>query len=314
VYVSESTTTVTVRDHPSNVKAIEDYITQLNRDMSREVAIQVEVLEIDLNKEFNYGINWNLVQHWLGTDVSLSAQPATAANITGIVSQGAAAENALAMLQIGKVTSNVIISALSQQGRVSVVTQPRVVTMNNQMAEIRITRDVSYLQSVSNTTTANSGNATNTTTLTPGIVTDGFSLYLLPKIQGNKVYLQISSSLSTLTSLNTVTNEPQPSFDQNGNVNQVANQNGGILPRITNNNPQNPQFQQIQVPTLAEKLFNQRTVISSGCTLVITGFQQTRDETQRSQLFGLKPLGGTGAARGNSQTLVLITPTILGKY
>lgn len=294
VSVSQSTTTVTVYDHPTNVQAISDYIDQLNRDLSREVAIQVEVLEIDLNKDFNYGINWNLVEHWLGNSVSLSANLATAANITGAITQSGVT-NGIALFQIGEDTSNAIIQALQQQGKVSVVTQPRVVTMNNQMAEIRITRQVSYLQSVSTTTVANAG---NTTSLTPGIVTDGFSLYLLPKIQGKNVYLQISSSLAVLTAIDTVSNAPT----------------GADVNASSTSGSATPQFQAIQVPTLAQKTFNQRTLVSSGSTLVITGFQQTRNSSQRSQLFGIQPLGGVGASRRNSQTLVLITPTILGKY
>lgn len=301
VYVSESTTTVTVYDHPSNVEAISNYINQLNREMSREVAIQVEVLEIELNKEFNYGINWNLIYNVLGTQLGLTGNLGNAANIAGLASQNvSASNNATAVFQIGKLDgSNALINALSQQGRLSVVTQPRVVTMNDQMAEIKITRDTSYLQSVSNTTVANSGNASNTQTLTPGIVTDGFSLYLLPRIQGSKVYLQISSSLSTLTALDTISN--------NGTTNTPTTDNND-----DNTNNSQP-FQAIQVPTLANKMFNQRTVISSGATLVITGFQQTRDETNRTQLVGIQPLGGIGAQRRNVQTIVLITPTVLAK-
>lgn len=309
VYVSEATTTITVQDHPANVNAIENYINQLNRDLSREVAIQVEVLQIDLNKEFNYGINWDVVLNSLGTEFGIAGQLGNAANIAGAATQGTSVQNSLAVFQIGSLNgSHALINALSQQGKISVVTQPRVVTMNNQMAEIRITRDVSYLQSVSNTTLANAGSANVTTSLTPGIVTDGFTLYLLPKIQNSKVYLQISSSLSTLTALNTVTNNPSASASSGLSLNLKKDKD-----KITGNDDNNPQFQAIQVPTLANQTFNQRSVVSSGCTLVVAGFQQLRDETQRSQLAGIQPLGGLGAERKNVQTIVLITPTILAK-
>ena len=301
VAVSGSTTTVTVHDHPSNVQAMATYIDQLNRNMSREVAIQVQVLQVDLNKDFSYGVNWNTVFNVLGTKLGIFGNLGdAAASVTNLAAQGLT-NNGIAKIQFGPSGgSNALIQALSQQGRVSVVTQPRVVTMNNQMAEIKITRDTAYLQSVSNTSVANAGNASNTSTLTPGIVTDGFSLYLLPKIQANKVYLQISSSLSTLTSISTVSN--------NGTVNQP------VSTTSTTATTQSQPFQAIQVPTLANKLFNQRTVITSGATLMITGFQQITDQTQRSQFFGIKPLGSTGADRRNVQTIVLITPTVLGKY
>ena len=60
VMVSESTTTVTVRDHASNVQEVADYLASMNRDLSKEVLLQVQVLQIALNTNFNLGVNWNL--------------------------------------------------------------------------------------------------------------------------------------------------------------------------------------------------------------------------------------------------------------
>ena len=42
--ISESTTTVTVRDHPDNVDSIGKYLAELNQTLSQQVAIKVEVL------------------------------------------------------------------------------------------------------------------------------------------------------------------------------------------------------------------------------------------------------------------------------
>ena len=291
VVISEATTSVTVNDHPPNVRAMATYITQLNKDLSRQVSLKVEVLEITLNDAFNYGINWNLAAneivknvdgHRWQVPVSLGGNLATSTNITN------ADENAgLASLQLGGATSNAIINALSQQGKLSVVTQPTVVTMNNQIAEIRITKDTGYLQSAS---TSSVVNGATTTTLTPGIVTDGFTLYLLPKIQNSSVYLQISSTLATLTALQNYNSET-------GTSSAPSSSSGGA------------NF--IQLPTLTEKHFNQRTVVQTGSTLVITGFKQLTDQTAKNSLFGVDQLGGKGANRKNVQTIVLITPTII---
>jgi hypothetical protein len=57
VIVSQATTSVTVSDKPENIRAIEQYLRDLNRRLSREVALQVQVLEVDLNTGFNYGVN-----------------------------------------------------------------------------------------------------------------------------------------------------------------------------------------------------------------------------------------------------------------
>lgn len=283
VTVSESTTTVTVMDHPSNVKAIAQYIKQLNRAMTRQVSIQVSVLELQLNKEFNYGIDWNLLQAALGTQFAINGQAGTAADVSN-----STLANGLVTLTIGKPDSNAIIRALSVQGKLSIVTQPTMVTTNNQVAEVRITKDTGFLQSITTTTAVNAGTSTS---LTPGMVTDGFTLYLLPKIQDDKIYLQISSTLSNLLTLAEVNNK------------------GTTTPSKDNENSSN--FQSIQVPTLTEKHFNQRAVLESGTTLIITGFQQLRDQENTVAPFGIEALGGKGAQTQNIQTIVCITPTII---
>ena len=290
VIISESTTTATVIDHPSNMRRIAEYIDELNQSLSQEVSIRVQVLDIELNKDFNLGINWNLVAHNLGKnipDFNLIGNMGSATNLAANSMVEHDRNSALAGLRVGNINgASSLISALSKQGKLRVVTKPEVVTMNNQIASIRITQDTSYVESV------NQSYAQNyvTTSIKPGTVTDGFTLYLLPKIQGSKVYMQISSTISNLIRLEKQSTIPSgTSGDQSGNS----------------------QYNAIEVPTIAEKVFNQRSVVLSGSTLIIAGYKRLRDETANATLFGLSALGGKGAHTKNVETLVLITPTIL---
>ena len=124
-------------------------------------------------------------------------------------------------------------------------------------------------------------------TLTPGTVTYGFQMYLLPKIQEDKVYLQISSVLSDLTSLQAVTQTGQ--VDPDGSSKASA----------------------IQVPNLAQKNFNQRSVLRNGQTLVLAGFKNLNDSNKNTSVAGLTALGGLAAQGVNEELVVLITPIIL---
>lgn len=290
VIISESTTTVTVNDHPSNVRSMEKYIARLNKSLSQEVAIRIEVLDIRLNKDFNLGINWNLVAKDIAKNVPdfrLAGNLATATNLVARNLVGRDENSAVASLNIGKLNgTQSIINALSKQGQLRVVTKPEVVTMNNQMASIRITQDTGYIESV------NQSYAENyvTTSITPGTVTDGFTLYILPKIQGNKVYMQISSTIANLERLDKQSTIP-----------------AGVAANKSTNN----QYNAIEVPIIAEKMFNQRSVVLSGNTLIIAGYKRLRDQTASTKLFGTDALGGKGAKTENVETLVLITPTIL---
>ena len=284
--ISEATTTVTVHDHPDNVDAIKTYLDQLNRNLSQQVAIKVEVLDVKLSQSYNMGINWDaIVRNVLDTDFQLLGNLSNATNLSQQALNGGTTSG-VASFVIGSGQRQTFINALDLQGKVHVVTNPQVVTMNNQMASIRITNDTSYVKSVSVTQTPDAG---TTSSITPGTVTDGFTLYVLPKIQNDKVFMQISSTLSDLQSITKEDNAPTDANTDNANSTYVA----------------------IQTPSLTQKVFNQRTKLKSGDTLIVAGYRRVRDQTAKSKLFTVEALGGKGAESENIETLVLITPIVL---
>ena len=287
VIVSESTTSVTVHDYAYNVDQMSKYINQLNQSLSQEVGIRIQVIEIDLDNNYTFGIDWNVVEKVLGTQMSLTGDLSSATNLVATNLTSGSPSPGLAGFQVGSSSSNVLLNALSQQGKVRVVTKPQVVTMNNQVASIRITQDTGYIQSIS----SSQFDQYETTSITPGTVTDGFTLYLLPKIQGSQVYMQISSRIANLVALEKVSNEPAGATQQNSTA--------------------STQYSAIEVPTIDSKEFNQRSVVQSGSTLIIAGYKRLSDETQNAKMFGISALGGQGAKQDNVETLVLITPVIL---
>ncbi len=285
VFVSQATTSVTVTDRPQTVRVIANYLKQLNRELSRQVALDVQVLQINLGEAYEYGINWDLVRAFASNNSqfglsgslgqSINLQPLNGQGDSGFIIKGAPSGD--------KFLNSVLIKALSQQGKVSVITQPRTVTLNNQVAELSINSQQSYLRQVSVTQGTNVTGGT-TTSVTPGVVSTGFNLYILPKIQGNKVYLQISSTLANLVQIR------ERSFGSKDTA-------GG-------------QFS-IQLPEVDEKRFNQKTLVPSSATLVVAGFKQLRNTANKQQLFGQQALGGHGAQKENSEIILLITPTIM---
>lgn len=290
--ISQATTTVTVHDHPGNVRAIARYLDSINKEMTRQVQIQVQVLEVTMNKGFNYGINWNLVAQYLGGQMSLGGSFSSLQSISDLNNSIGSSGLGLSVLNGTRRWSNtsLLINALSQQGTVSVATNPRVVTMNNQVAEIGINTLTGYLASQVTTVTPSGTGTATATTLTPGQITDGFTLYVLPKIQGTDIYLQITSTIAKLQTLNTITST---------GASNTATTNSSNAPII-------------QVPTVAVKRFNQRTMVGTGSTLILAGFKQLRNEAQKASQFGADALGGSGGQQVNSETIILITPTIVG--
>jgi type IVB pilus formation R64 PilN family outer membrane protein len=287
IFVSQATTTVTVNDRPQNMRVIATYLRQLNRELSRQVSLDVQVLQIDLSDAYEYGINWNKIRAFVshGTEFGFSGSMAQSINLQPINGQSDV-DSGFIMQGKGSLFSSegggILVKALGQQGKVSVVTQPRTVTLNNQVAELSINNQKTYLRQVSVTTLGGTTTGTSTS-VTPGVVSTGFNLYILPKIQGNNVYLQISSTLANLVNMAT------QGFEGTGGSGKFT----------------------IQMPEIDEKRFNQRTLVPSSATLVVAGFKQQRNQANKQQLFGQQALGGHGAEKVDSEIILLITPTIL---
>jgi type IVB pilus formation R64 PilN family outer membrane protein len=293
VIVSQSTTTITVRDKPENVRLIGDYLASMNKDLSRQVALQVQVLQIKLNKAFSYGINWNLVSGQLSVNGGLadSTQSALGGDLSSLGNM--AATGIGYGIVKGSDTPKILINALAQQGDISTITNPRVVTLNNQVAQIAITSEKTYLASSSISTSGQAG--TSQVSLTPGTVTTGFTLYVLPKITNHDVFLQLTSELSSLDNMQTITSGVQS---------PTNNSSSGASTT--------PQSATIQAPTVSSKSFNQRVMVPSGCTLVLSGFRQVNNENIKSAPLAIQVAGSMGAQQDNTEVLVLITPVIVG--
>jgi type IVB pilus formation R64 PilN family outer membrane protein len=302
VMVSESTTSVTVRDRPTNLQLVDKYIANLNNTLSRQVLVKVQVLDVSLSNAFNFGINWQAVKTALGNQFQLNASygtPISLSTLNPFVTTTPLPQNgggAPGLPQFGTVNLansstgvTALINALTQQGKVSLVTEPRVICLNNNVSVIRIVQQAGYLASVQTTSLSGSasGGASITTQVTPGTVVTGLTLYLLPKIMGEKVFLQVNADLSTNNGIATLSST------------------SGSSPSSGNTSPV------IQVPNVTQKQFNQRSVVNSGDTLILSGFRQVSNQANAMQMFQSQALGGKAAVEVTNETIVLITPIIL---
>lgn len=291
VMVSQSTTTVTVRDRPTNVSLISQYIHNLNQNLAKQVLVKVQVLEVQLQNDFTFGIDWAVITNaFSNSPFKINANYGTPVSITSLTPQsgGLLPGNVPAALPTfgtfgdpTKVPSyTILLNALNQQGKTSIVSEPRAVCLNNQVSVIRIVTSEGYIASIQNTTLAGStvaaANNTVTSQVTPGTVITGLTLYVLPKILGKNVYLQVNADLSNNLGFKTF-----------------------------------PGSNQIQLPNITTKHFNQRSMIRSGDTLILSGFRQVKNVANANQFINSQALGGKGSSQVNTETIVLITPIIL---
>ena len=189
VVVTPQAGVVVVRALPSEQQTVRDYLERAELILRRQVVIEAKILEVSLNNGFQAGIDWSAVGQINGKNSVTFGQQGTALanpdNISGVFS---------AALNLNDFTS--LIELLGTQGNVQVLSSPRVSTLNNQKAVIKVGTDEFYVTDIQNTTTT--GTATTTTPdieLTPFF--SGIALDVTPQISDNdEIILHIHPSVS----------------------------------------------------------------------------------------------------------------------
>jgi MSHA biogenesis protein MshL len=184
--VNELAGVVHVTDYSDNLEKIGDFLLDVEKALNKQVMIQAHVIEVSLNDSYSFGINWDvLAGSGTGAQGELFsfAQNLVPSPPTGVFQIGLANKKVTALLD-----------AMRTQGQVNVLSSPKVSTMNNQKAVIKLTtREVSWV-------TSSFFNADGTILVsytTPQIDEVGLFLDVTPQIDDKGVItMQIHPSVS----------------------------------------------------------------------------------------------------------------------
>ncbi|WP_254442331.1 pilus (MSHA type) biogenesis protein MshL [Duganella vulcania] len=230
VVISPQSGVIVVRALPEQLRNVDQYLKATRLAVERQVILEAKILEVQLNSGFQSGINWasfasfggggsnRLSGGFLAPGTGLAPLPANGGQPAVITSGGTAGISASAGFSLANAASNAgslfglafqtsnfaaMISFLESQGSVHVLSSPRIATMNNQKAVLKIGTDEFYVTGVSTTTNSNvSGNTTSpSVTLQPFF--SGVVLDVTPQIddEGN-IMLHVHPSVSQVTTVN----------------------------------------------------------------------------------------------------------------
>ena len=193
VMVNPQASLLVVRAHSAAQENVARFLEQAQINLQRQVILETKILEVQLSDGFQAGISWDQ----LGGDVSSSLGGAALSGPTGIDGVFGIA------LTLGDFTG--LIELLETQGEVRVLSSPRISTLNNQKAVIKVGTDEFFVTNVSSTgSTATVGGVTEPTqdiTLTPFF--SGISLDVTPQIdQNDTVTLHVRPTVSRVRDQN----------------------------------------------------------------------------------------------------------------
>ncbi|MBF0611537.1 MAG: pilus (MSHA type) biogenesis protein MshL [Magnetococcales bacterium] len=237
VVVNPSTGTVMVRGSAMELDEIDHFLKRQERELDRQVILESKILEVELAEGSQTGINWSALingsirigQTGGGTVFGPSAvnpifnpnssgvmAPSNTSGLRGEMVQWGVNENTplgvnnLPISSAGGVFSiassshgfDSFIELLQAQGKVQILSSPRVTTMNNQKAVIRVGQDEMFVTNVEfqARTTATGGSADPIAIPKFTTFFSGIALDITPQIgDNNTVRLHVHPSVSEVS-------------------------------------------------------------------------------------------------------------------
>ncbi|MDP2560865.1 pilus (MSHA type) biogenesis protein MshL [Psychrobium sp. 1_MG-2023] len=288
VILSPQSGLVTVRGYPQDIQTVKRFLAQSEENLQRQVILEARIVEVTLHDGFQQGIEWeNLLSH-VGsgdiTDFNFSTSPSV---ISDPIS---AALGGVASLSFKNANFSGVVSLLSTQGDVNVLSSPRITAINNQKAVIKVGNDEYFVTDVSSTSSSVGDNVVSNpeVELTPFF--SGIALDVTPQIDDEgQVLLHVHPSVIDVV-------EQQKTIELQGGSFQLPLANSSIR----------------ETDTIIKS--------ASGDVVVIGGLMSSRttDNTSKVPLLGSIPLLGELFTNRKEQVkktelIILIKPVVVGE-
>ena len=205
---------------PGELREVEHYLHTIQKIAQRQVILEAKIIEVELANGFRSGINWSALLELgsntvvigqtgggtlLGNGTGLSDIATNSGNLnpaSPVAVDGTATSafgGALtAALNLGDFQA--FIELLQLQGEVQVLSSPRIATINNQKAVIKVGTDEFFVTDVSTDTSNNNGGSNQSVEVELTPFFSGVALDVIPQIDADgTVVLHIHPTVSEVS-------------------------------------------------------------------------------------------------------------------
>ncbi len=194
--------TIQVTTTRARMKNVDTFLARVSEGIKRQVYIEAKVVEVFLNDDQSLGIDWSELDFGslqLSSDVSVT-NPADGANALPPTLSGTYIRS------FGHVLDNIegALTALKEQGQVQVVSQPRIRTLNNQSAIVRVGTERTFFTTTTTITAVAGGLPLQTVTNTPSTINEGLVLTVTPQIsESGEITMDVTPVLTRISGVET---------------------------------------------------------------------------------------------------------------
>ena len=304
VVLNPASGVIVVRATSVELRQVDQYLCAIQVSIERQVMIEAKIIEVSLSKEAQTGINWGAFGRILGDKLGVAlgvAAPGTVLQTVGaLVADGAIVKPAESLTTTGQgrgfyglaLQSNnfaALLNFLETQGDVSVLSSPRIATLNNQKAVLKVGTDELYVTGVTTTTTSSGDSSVSSPTLNLQPFFSGIALDVTPQVddQGN-VMLHVHPSISRVA-------------EQNKNIDL------GDLGQF-----------RLPLASSAISEIDSLVRVRDGEIVAIGGLMKQESRADRSGVQGLQDVPGVGALfrqtsdlNSKRELVILLKPTVI---
>lgn len=190
IIINKAAGLLTITATPKQIKRVESYLATLNNKIQKQVLIDVYIFNIQHSNNQTYGIDWNEF-YKLGNLLTLPPNAEGSNNALTGVNNG---DFAISIFSQG-VSINRIVEFLQTYGKVQSVSNPKVLTLNNQPAIISVGSVLRYFQNTTYQTTTQGTSIQNLSQAFPSVFA-GILLDVTPSVKNDKIILKINPSIT----------------------------------------------------------------------------------------------------------------------
>jgi len=212
-----------VRAMPDELRQVEKLLKAAQIAVERQVMLEAKIVQVELRDGFQSGIDWsalknggnstgafgvasgNTTSNTLISGVQ-SNLPGFAAGAAAVLADGVAlpaAGTGLFGLAFATEGFQAVLGFLETRGDVQILSSPRIATLNNQKAVLKVGTDEFFVTGVTGGSTTAGSTSTNTTTTLPNITLtpffSGIALDVTPQIDdGDTITLHVHPSVTSV--------------------------------------------------------------------------------------------------------------------
>lgn len=193
---------IVISAFPKAMKNVEKFIKKINKICSKQVHIEAKILEVTLSDEFSTGIDWSVLET-LTRGIKFASPDSSSINSKLNMDMPS---SRMTITATNKNTFKSTIDALATQGKVSVLSSPKISVLNNQKAVFKFGEDQYHITGVTSSTSSTSSSSSSSSSTTNAIATptltamfSGISLDATPTItHNNQVIMHVHPTVTTI--------------------------------------------------------------------------------------------------------------------